>query len=163
MSKRNDTYTLSLYGNAESNEMINEFISLVQKLKLEGKIFFLGLVSRNIITVKLLEASILVLPRPDSIQAQYGFSTKFGEYLATGNPVVATSVGEIPKYLTDKKNVFLALPDDVGSLEEKLSYIIENYDLAKNVAESGRLFAEKHFDNLKQTEAVLSIIRINFK
>ena len=31
--------------------------------------------------LKILKGSVLVLPRPDSIQARNGFSTKLGEYL----------------------------------------------------------------------------------
>ena len=49
---------------------------------------------------------MLVLARPDNIQAKGGFPTKLGEYLATGNPVVVTKVGEIPNYLIDGVNAF---------------------------------------------------------
>ena len=56
----------------------------------------------------LCNAKLLALARPDSIQAQGGFPTKLGEYLATGRPVVVTKVGEIPDYLEDGVNAFLS-------------------------------------------------------
>lgn len=53
-------------------------------------------------------AEALVLDRPNSLQAQYGFPTKLGEYLLTGNPVVVTKVGDIPLYLKDGVSALLS-------------------------------------------------------
>ena len=158
---RYNQYNLSLYGWALPVEK-NKLENLVKELELEERVYFHGQVDRDTITEKLLLASVLVLPRPDSIQARHGFSTKLGEYLATGNPVLATSVGEIPNYLTDERDIFLAQPGDVISLAKKLLFIIENYDSAKMVASKGREFAISHFSNIKVTETVLSFVETNF-
>ncbi len=57
---------------------------------------------------------------PDSKQAQGGFPTKLGEYLATGNPVCATTVGEIPDYLVDGESVYFAVPGSVDSFADAM-------------------------------------------
>jgi len=162
ISEQHDEYILSFYGRARPSELIGDINSLVNELNLDHKVFFHGQVDRDTITEKIMKATILVLPRPDSIQARHGFSTKLGEYLATGNPVLATSVGEIPNYLTDHENVFFAIPGDVRSLEEKLLFIIENYKLAMKIAHNGREFAENHFSNIKHTKRVLSFVESSF-
>ena len=110
------------------------------------------------ITNKILEAKILVLPRPDSLQAQHGFPTKLGEYLATGNPTLVTSVGEIPDYLTDNLDCYIAAPGNVESLKNKLLEIIEDYPKAKKVGLRGRKIAEIHFNNMNQTKKIIRTI-----
>ena len=56
---------------------------------------FHGKVPADAVAGLLKGCHLLVLPRPASRQAQGGFPTKLGEYLATGRPVVTTSVGDI--------------------------------------------------------------------
>jgi glycosyltransferase involved in cell wall biosynthesis len=97
-------------------------------------------------------SSLLVLPRPDSYQAQGGFPTKLGEYLASAKPVVATHVGEIPIYLKDKESVFFCEPGSVTSLTETLDYVLSNLELAKQIGINGRKVAEEHFSTVVQSE-----------
>jgi len=104
----------------------------------------------------------LVLPRPDSLQAQHGFPTKLGEYLATGNPTLVTSVGEIPDYLTDNLNCYMAVPGNVESLKNKLLEIIENYQKAKKVGLQGRKTAEIYFNNIEQTKKIITTVEKYF-
>jgi glycosyltransferase involved in cell wall biosynthesis len=74
----------------------SKHLKLIREYRLEGRIQWKGEVPRDQIPAILQHASLLVLPRPESKQAQGGFPTKLGEYLATGNPVCSTRVGEIP-------------------------------------------------------------------
>ncbi len=154
----NNPYQLHLYGIAQSEKKIEEYFELVKRLKISHLVHFKGRVSREVITEKLFNAKILVLPRPDSIQAQHGFPTKLGEYLATTKPTLVTSVGEIPDYLTDNLDSYIAKPGDVLSLKVKLLEIIEDYPKAKKVGIRGRKIAETHFNNKIQTKKILDFI-----
>jgi glycosyltransferase involved in cell wall biosynthesis len=91
-------------------------------------------------------ATMLVFTRPSSLQADYGFSTKLGEYLATGRPVIATRTGEVEKYLKDGQNAFICDPNE-NSIAEKICAISENYSLALKVGEEGRQCALRYFNN----------------
>jgi len=162
LSRVNGEFTLSLYGQARSKKSLNQFISLVKELDLQEKVFFYGQVDRDKITEKIMNATILAFPRPDSIQARNGFSTKLGEYLATGNPVIATRVGEISNYLTDNENIFLTVPGDVTSYTEKLISVVNNYVTAKKIAKNGQDFARINFNNIKQSKMVISFVESNF-
>ena len=88
---------------------------------------------------------LLVLPRPDSKQAQGGFPTKLGVYLATGNPVCSTRVGEIPDYIKNNDSLFFANPGSVSSLADALDKALIDPVNAKRVAVNGGKVAEKEF------------------
>lgn len=151
-----NNYHLYLYGPTKSKESLQQYIDLVKDLRITSNVYFKGVVTREVITERVMDAKILVLPRPDSLQAQNGFPTKLGEYLASGNPTIVTSVGEIPDYLTDRKNTFMAKPGDVKTLENKLLEIIEDYDFAKTVGLAGRKAAETYFNNINQTKIIIN-------
>ena len=65
----------------------------------------------------------MALARPTNKQAEGGFPTKLGEYLATGNTVVVTNVGEIGEFLHDKVNAFVSDPDSPEKNFVKLFWI----------------------------------------
>ena len=130
---------------------------LIKELELDDRVYWVGEYPRDTIPSIICNAKLLVLPRPDSKQAQGGFPTKLGEYLATGRPVCATTVGEIPEYLEDKKSVFFAKPGSVTSFVNAMSNALENDEQANNVGEQGKKAAELYFN--KKTQ---SIILYNF-
>ena len=115
-------------------------------LNLDNRVFYKGSVSRDEIPAIIMNAQLLVLPRPDSKQAQGGFPTKLGEYLATGNPVCATTVGEIPDYLVDGESVYFAEPGSVDSFADAMHRALRNPVLAKQVGVNGRKVAEECFN-----------------
>ena len=160
--KKYNSYRLHLYGSTYHQHSLKKYYRLVEQLGISNFVDFKGRVNREVITKKILEAKILVLPRPDSLQAQHGFPTKLGEYLASGNPTLVTSVGEIPDYLTDHLDCYIAAPGNVESLKGKLLEIIENYPKAKKVGLRGRKIAEIHFNNMNQTKKIIRIVENNF-
>lgn len=119
---------------------------LIQELGLQDRVQWKGEFQRGLIPAIINNADLLALPRPDSKQAQGGFPTKLGEYLATGNPVCATRVGEIPNYLVDNESVFFAEPGSVSSFAEAMDRALSNPELAKTVGLNGRKVAEKEFN-----------------
>lgn len=119
---------------------------LIKEKNLQNFIFLTGEISRDIIPAIIKNASLLVLPRPDSKQAQGGFPTKLGEYLATGNPVCATKVGEIQDYLVDRKSVYFAKPGSVDSFAQAMTIALNNPEEARKIGFNGKIVAEKYFN-----------------
>ena len=99
-----------------------------------------------------------MLARPNSIQAQFGFPTKLGEYLMTAKPVVVTSTGEIPCYLQDNEHAYIALPDDDISLSEKLREALRFPDKSLTIGRNGKKQALKYFNNKHETKKILDFI-----
>ena len=136
---------------------------MIGNLGLEQKVFYMGEYQRDTIPAILKNASLLVLPRPDSKQAQGGFPTKLGEYLATGNPVCATTVGEIPDYLVDGESVYFAEPGSVDSFANAMEQALGNTEQAKRVGANGRKVAETHFNKDIQAKMLYDFLKENLQ
>lgn len=144
ISKEIPDWELWLAGGKKQSIEAKGITILISSLGLSEKIKLLGELDRNEIPFYLKNAKVLVLPRPDSIQARGGFPTKLGEYLASGRPVIATHVGEIPQYLTEKEAYLISPQNIEEELIEKILEVHRNYDLALTKA---ALAKKKAFDN----------------
>jgi len=119
---------------------------LIRDLNLESKVIWKGEFQRDQIPAIIMNAELMVLPRPKSKQSQGGFPTKLGEYLAAGIPVCATYVGEIPNYLVDGDSVFFAEPDSIESFAKTMKRALSNPIEAKQIGFKGRSVAELFFN-----------------
>lgn len=136
---------------------------LIADLGLQGRIHYIGTLNREQIPAFICNASVLALSRPDSHQAQGGFPTKLGEYLATGNPVCVTKVGEIPDYLENNVSAFMAMPGNVDSFADALDRALRDEAKAQIVGANGRKVAENSFDANKQAMRLAEFIKENLK
>lgn len=157
--KGNADYKLYIIGPFNSSQGELTIKQLVKQLDIGGKVVFTGKVSFKEIPQLLFDAEMMALARPNNLQARYGFPTKLGEYLATGNPVVVTTVGDIPKFIEDKKNGLLAAPDDINSFAEKMLWVAEHPEEAKKIGNEGRLLCQKEFLYKTQCQVLLDVMR----
>jgi glycosyltransferase involved in cell wall biosynthesis len=139
--------TLRLVGDSDDARISNvpEYRALAEDLGVADRVEFTGQVSRGEIPRHLGEASVLVLARPASQQADAGFPTKLGEYLASGRPVIVTRTGDIAAYLTDGENAYLVPPGDEDALVQKLRLALSDPE-AVAIGARGRQVAEQCFD-----------------
>jgi glycosyltransferase involved in cell wall biosynthesis len=128
----------------------------VKDLGLSETVEFTGKVLPSEMPQLLYDAEILALARPDNKQAKYGFPSKLGEYLFTGNPVVLTRVGEIDHFLKDKDSCIFAKPDNPEDFAEKLLWTLNNQEEARNIGANGRKVAELQFSIQSQCKVTLS-------
>lgn len=148
---------LILIGSGSLNDEIL-LRNLVTISNIQNRVYFLGQITRTDVPIFMKNAKILALSRPQSIIADAGFPSKVTEYLAAGKPVVATIVGEIPSYLTDGKNAFLAQPGSVESFSDKLDFVLDNYEFAEKVAIEGKELTKKIFNYNFQTGRIIRFI-----
>lgn len=139
-------YVLKIAGSTKKNEDVENLKKLVEQLNLTNKVLFIGKLKRKEVPEFLINSDLLILSRPYSERAEGGFPTKLGEYLATGNPVIVTSVGEIPDYLEDGKSAFLAEPGSVVSLKNKIIEVLANPLKASQIGKEGKKIAENTFN-----------------
>ena len=138
-----------------------KMLALIKELKMLDKIEYVGELKRDEIPAFVTNAELLLLPRPDSRQAQGGFPTKLGEYLATGNAVCSTRVGEIADYLTDNVSVFFAEPGSVDSFAKAMDKALSDPVKAVLVGKNGKNVAELNFNMKLQAERLYSFINSN--
>lgn len=153
------TYKLMIIGRGETTEIIDDLKKKVVSIGLEDSIVFTGQVAPELMPSLLTNASILALARPDNLQAKNGFPTKLGEYLATGNPVVVTRVGEIPNYIKHLENGILAEPNNPEDFAAKLSWVADNYDKAMEIGAKGKELCSSCFSYLSQSSALLDLMK----
>lgn len=157
-AKSHPEVKLYIIGNVPSKEEECGNLQLIKELGLEENIVLTGLVSAERMPQLLKDASLLALARPDNIQAKYGFPTKLGEYLMTENPVVVTTVGDIPLFLEDGNSALMAPPEDDSAFAEKMVWAIENPEESNKIGKRGRLVAEQSFNAGTETKKMIKIM-----
>lgn len=158
VSQKFPSLKLILGGKWYDGKTKDEICSLINTLRLNRRIILLGFLSKEEIMAYACNAKILCVPRRSNIQTNSAFPIKLAEYLATGKPVLATSVGDIPDYITDGKNGYLSEPGSVESLTEKILNILENYDEALKVGSAGKKVALEKFSCLNGTLKILNLV-----
>ena len=148
-------YKLLIIGPIPKEQDRKELTDIVNELGLGEKVVFTGKVSVEEMPQYLTNAEILALARPDTPQAKYGFPTKLGEYLTTGNPVVVTNVGDMGYFLKDKYNAMIAQPGNHEEFAEKLNWLIENPEKAEEIGKKGKELSFNEFSNTTQAKIAI--------
>jgi glycosyltransferase involved in cell wall biosynthesis len=140
---------------ASRNPIIRQsMFILAQKYGIADSFSIRGPLDRNQIPRVLCDSDILALSRPDNAQAEGGFPTKLGEYLATGNPVVITNVGEINLFLNDGLNAFIAEPNSAVKFADKLREALLS-EKADQIGIEGRKLVYNEFNYLEQAKILV--------
>jgi glycosyltransferase involved in cell wall biosynthesis len=120
-------------------------------------IVFMGYVPDKEFYSLLREADVLCMCRTNSGFSNAGFPFKLGEYLATGNPVIATRASDVCDYLTSE-DAYLVDFDSPESIATALQRIVENPDEAQQVGLNGFLKYQKHFSPESNGKLMLDLL-----
>ena len=122
-----------------------EITQISQDQNFGSRIELAGYLPRRKLLLKYANANALLIPLFDDVRSKARFPTKFGEYLASGRPVVTNSVGEAARFFVDKKSVYMCAPGDAASYAEKIMEVLDNLEEANEIGLAGRIIAEKNF------------------
>lgn len=150
---------LYIIGKTPDKDDFSGNLKLIKDFGLNDSVVFTGIVASADIPQILKNATILALDRPDSLQAQYGFPTKLGEYLLTENPVVVTKVGDIPLFLKDGQTALLSEERNPQEFSAKLIWALEHPKEASEIGKAGAQVALQKFNYLNETKKIVSVIR----
>lgn len=159
VTKEFDDIKLYILGNIPCENDRRKYESIIGGNHLSEKIFMPGAIPSEAIPQYLTNAEVLALARPDNIQAAYGFPTKLGEYLLTGNPVVVTRVGELEEFLIDKESCLFAKPNSVEDFAEKLLWVLKNPEKGREIGLNGRKVASMYFNSIKEAQKIISVLQ----
>lgn len=151
-------YKLILIGDNRNKVEQLKLTEKADELGISKKIEFTGFVHGDKIPQYLNESAVLTLARPNNIQAQGGFPTKLGEYLATGRPVVVTDTSDISMYIKNGINGFLAEPGNVSDFAEKLNIVLSDYSKADIIGQRGKELTESIFSEDYQAARIIKYI-----
>jgi glycosyltransferase involved in cell wall biosynthesis len=102
-------------------------------------------VSHDLVPLYLAAADVLVMPytsamtiRGGTVATDFTSPIKLFEYMASGRPIVATSLPSVNELLRDGENAVVVPPDSADALYEGLSRVLKDSALADRIA-SGAL------------------------
>jgi glycosyltransferase involved in cell wall biosynthesis len=158
VSLKFDNVNLILTGRGADCDM-NLLQHLIDNSTIKEKIIFKGFLPSNEYYELMNECDIFCMTRVNSKFANAGFPFKLGEFLATGKSVIATTVGDIPKYLKNKFNAILITPSSSRELDESIQFLLNNPSYIPSLGREGRKTAENHFDSEKISAKIFSIFK----
>lgn len=135
--KYRNTHLLVIGDLTNGKTLIPELKEFADNLGVLENISFTGLVSYYRIPDLLHSCQILALTRPNGIFAEAGFPTKLSEYFACKKPVLITSVGDIPKYFENEKDVVLVEPEKIESIVAGFESLLNRKDLRERISQNG--------------------------
>ncbi len=158
VSQKDEDIKLYIIGPCPIDKDSNANIELIEHLELKDRVILTGVIGSSEMPQVLKDAQVLVLARPDSLQARNGFPTKLGEYLLTENPVVITKTGDIPLFLKDRESALLAEPGDVNEISGKIIWALRHPEEAKIIGKNGCQVAIDNFNNIVEGEKMYKAI-----
>ena len=123
---------LSIIGGNEKD--LNRLKHLASNLNLDKRIDFHGFVHPHRVSEIAKDIDVMVICALDRGKRRYAAHTKLYEYMAMGKPIVAFDLPSVREEVTDGKDILLAKPDDPKSLAEKIGYVLDNPDVARQLA-----------------------------
>lgn len=91
-------------------------------------------------------AKALLIPLRPTIQDTSRFPHKIGEYLASGNPVITTNIGEIPNYFEDEITALMADTYDIDAFAQKMKFVVDNPENSIEIGLNGQKLGLREFD-----------------
>lgn len=86
------------------------------------------------------------------------FSLASLEAMASGLPVITTTVGGIPEIVADGQSGFLIEPRDGAALAERIRLLLGSSELRTHMGREGRHIVETRFDAARTTAAMLDLL-----
>jgi glycosyltransferase involved in cell wall biosynthesis len=113
-----------------------------RELGLADRVELLGWISGDAKHRALERADVYVLPSYNE-----GLPMSVLEAMAAGLPIVSTPVGGIPEAVTDGREGFLVPPGDVEQLAQRISRLLADGNLRREMGDRARLTAREQFSS----------------
>ncbi len=156
VSKKDSNIKLILTGLGNPAD-VNKIKEKISGSAAKERILFKGFLATDEYYAVLNSCDIFCMTRVNSKFANAGFPFKLGEFLASGKGVIATKVGDVPKYLHNGENSLLINPDSVSEIVQALSTFINNPEKINTLGAAARKTAETNFDSEKISMELLAI------
>ena len=119
---------------------------LTKKLKLEDKVIFHGQKSQDEILKYYEQADVMLLTLKGNNFVSKTLPLKLQSYMSTGKTILASIEGAAEEIINESGCGICIKPDDYKLLSEKMSYLINNKEVLKDMGKKSREYYEKNFD-----------------
>jgi len=131
---------LEIVGRDENPEYAEELRQEVFRLRLNGRVSFVGEVPQVELANQMRRSRVFVLP-----SLSEGLGRVVVEAMATGTPVIGSHVDGIPEIVQEGLTGFLVPPGDEEALAERLRWVLKHPQEAKAMGHRAREFARSFF------------------
>ena len=138
ITKKHSKIKLAIMGDVYLLNSDDDIARLVKDMNLQDAVILIPSQPHEEVPKFLSAFDILCCPKIDCEINMAANPVKVPEYLSMGLPTVASAVGGIIDTIEEGVDGFLVKPGDVKDLEEKLEWIIQNPEQAKEIGENGR-------------------------
>lgn len=142
-------FELEIVGDGPDDRVLRD---LAAGLGVAGEVRFLGSLDRAGVAQRYREADLFTLP--SSAEA---FGNVFAEALASGLPIVGSTVGGIPELVEHGTNGLLIPPGDPQALAQAIRYLADDPELRAQMSSRNRAKAEANLEWAQVTKRYLSI------
>jgi glycosyltransferase involved in cell wall biosynthesis len=142
-------YELEIVGSGPDERQLKE---LAQLLGVSREVIFAGSVDRATIPGRYRDADIFALASWEE-----AFGNVFAEALASGLPIVGSTVGGIPELVEHGKNGFLVPPREPMALAAAIRHLADNPELRGEIGRRNRAQAEANLSWARVTTRYLSV------
>jgi glycosyltransferase involved in cell wall biosynthesis len=133
-----------------------ELEARVAHQNLQERIHFAGEQSQNYVLQALRNSDVFVLASaPDERGASDIFPTVIAEAMASGKPVISTTVAGIPELVAKGNTGLLVPPRDAPALADRMDRLARDEKLRNDFGRAGRLRIEQEFTIEKTIEPLL--------
>ena len=141
---RQDVYLYLIIG---GREIVKEEIrNYINKMEKKDFVKILSNLQYSELVQMYKSATALLIPLRPTLQDEARFPHKIGEYLASGNPIITTNIGEVKYYFKDSVNAFIAEEYSVEAYLEKMEYVLKYPQKAEQIGLNGKIFGKENFD-----------------
>jgi len=133
-----DTRALIVGGHAQEPDLAR-VTAFADQLDCGSRVTFTGLLPPAQVAARLQECDVLALPNPSSaLSNEFTSPLKLFEYMASGRPIVASSLPSIREVLRDGENALLVTPGDPQALVAGIGRIKDDPALGARLAQQAR-------------------------
>ncbi len=125
----------------------------------EAKALFLGHVPPKTLYLYMRAFDICAMPFPWNKHYAYTMAPlKMFEYMASGNPILATNLPSVREVLNDKENAIFAKPDDPRDLADKIVFLMGHQNFARKISRRAFIDVKGEYTWKKRGKKIISAI-----
>ena len=177
MYERKDAIVSTMKAFAKANEVLAgnvEFIlagpesphkaeldAIISENHLDNIVHFICQLNHNDVLSYQKGAWLTILNKHDNVQNRNGFSTKLGDVLLAGTPVITTTVGEANNWLKDEESALITEPHNIDAIAQQIINAYQNPELLSRISVACEQVTRNNFDFRIQGERLKEYFEIH--